>query len=162
MDIVVARASEPGPESVSQSVPEQKKREYYTPEGTDEMPLEIYESENSTKYINKLLEVDGLLPQDLLEAVDGIDGYITRLMNERGDNPTTGAYRATLEGIKKDLGITKHASLETTIERVSKYIEAEQMLKQLKTLDEGKILKQLKKTPTKSLMELVMNQVKFS
>jgi hypothetical protein len=155
MDTIVARPNEEA------KIPTQevKKREStYSSPSTGDVPLEVYNSENSTSYIDELMGVDELLPIEMKKSVESIDEYITNLMSEKGYKPTTEAYKSALEGIKKELGLDKNTSVEETVSRLSKYIEAEGMLKSLKTIDEEKILKQLK-SPTQSLMELVMKQI---
>lgn len=157
MDTVIARPTVETTET-------QEPREVNTkvdqgPAVSKEVPLEIYKQENKTPYIDKLLETDDLLPTETRDSIKSIDDYITALMDSKGYSPTTEAYRATLDGLKKDLGIDKNTSLESTIERLSKYIEAEGMLKSLKDIDEEKILRQLRKSPTQSLIALVMKQV---
>lgn len=158
MDSIVATASEPVVVEATKPVVQKQESSIVSKQGGD-MPLEIYEAENHSPYIEKALDVDGLLPQALVDSIGTIDKYIVGLMNEKGYNPTTEAYRATLDSVKKELGIDKNTSLETTVERLSKYIEAASILRELKTLDEEKILKMLKKSPTQDLMALVMKQV---
>jgi len=155
-DVVVARQSEP---VTPQPTVKGDSVKFATKETVVDTPLEIYAQENKTPYINELLQVDDILPEHLKESITGIDEYVEGLMSKRGYDRTTEAYKATLNRLKDSLGIDDHTSLEESVERISKYIEAEKILKSLKTVDEAKILQQMRKSPTRQLIDLVMAQI---
>src|SRR3990167_9292827 len=132
-DVVVARAVEPvAPEPIVKG----DSIKFATKETVADTPLDIYSQENKTPYINELLQVDDMLPEHLKESITGIDEYVEAMMDKRGYDRTTEAYKATLNRLKESLGIDENTSLEETVERVSKYIEAEGILKSLKDINE--------------------------
>jgi hypothetical protein len=159
MNNIVATAEEP---TLRQKPKEIEPQNDISLPKEENVPLEIFERENHRDYIYDLFDMVSdlpVLPTETKQTIDKINQYIIDLMSKTGYKTTTESYKATLDGLKKDLGINENVALETTIERLSKYIEAEQLLKSLKSLDEDKLLKQLKHSPDKDMISLVMKQI---
>ena len=123
------------------------------------MPLEIYNQEHQRPYLYDLLELEQELPDGFNNDVSSISDYIDQYVKEHGLNPTTEGYKEAYKEIKRELKIGKETSLETEVERISKYIEAEKIVKTLKGIDEAKLIYLMKSSPTKDIMKLVMKEV---
>lgn len=130
-----------------------------TPNSQNEMPLEIYSQEHQNPYVFELLDVGDTLPEETKVNIGTIDQYINRLLETKGLKSTTEAYRHEFSSLKRSLGISNDSTIESTIERISKYIDAEKMIKGIKGMDEDRILYLLKKAKTGDLMKFVLKEI---
>lgn len=140
-----------------------KAREFSSSEKVNgSVPLEVFKDEKGFDYIDEVFELGETLPETFRESVDSVNDYILEVMDEKGYEKTTEAYKATLDKIKKDLGIDKYTGLEEMVQRISKYVEMIHIAKGIKGIDISKVSRELGKLPTGEFINLVMRYVEKS
>lgn len=162
-DNVVAVATTPKSISEQHDAPVQK-----TDEGNirfadeSDVPLEVYDRENSSEYILKVLNMDDrmdMLPVKEQDQLRRIEQYIKTRMDSDGYEPTTKAYRAMMNKIQKELGIDRNVSRESLLDRVDGYIEAQRLLQDIKQVNDEKLVKDIRKAKSKDQMVRVVMDI---
>lgn len=159
MSTIVATKSEPVQE-VEQNEPAKTQGSGTVSVGKQkDIPLEIYNQENSYPYIYELLDVDQTLPDEFRDQLGVIDDYIHQKIEQEGYRPTTEGYKAMFNKVQKELGINENTILEIGMDRIAKYVDAERTLKAIKSMDSEKILRLLKKSKTKDISYVVLKEL---
>lgn len=162
-NVVAVATPDPAPVEPSSSETVPGEGSHHAGLDTSEMPLEIYERERHQDYGIEALELNEdprNLPTSINEQVKAISKYVNDRMTQEGYEPTTSAYKAMLAQVKKELGVDKHTSQESVMDRLTGYIEAQEVLSSVKSLDVNKIMKQVRGArSTQEMMDVVMKAI---
>lgn len=157
MDTVVA--TKQSEQKQQDTLPPPKPRETIGASDPKNVPLEIYNQEHSNSYLYELLDVDQTLPDEFKNQLSVVDGYLAKYIDREGLNPTTEGYKEAFKQFSKSLGIKDQTALEIAVERMARYIDAEQTLKAIKVIGEDKLLNLIRKSKTGDIASIVHKEL---
>lgn len=93
---------------------------------TDIEPIELLE-EFGSDILLKALDIDEAvenLPEEDQDNLSETKKYILDIINKRGDSPTMGAFKQTLNDIKAEFGLSDNADPSTVLDRIGGVVKA--------------------------------------
>lgn len=129
----------------------------------DERDIEPIDLENSSLVLEALgieEELDSI-PEEDLENLEETKKYILDIINKRGDSPTMGAFRETLNDIKAEFGLSDSSDPSTILDRIGGVVKAWKSLSFVSDpKDKRRIFMQLAKAQdSKSMNKIVFEEM---
>lgn len=129
----------------------------------DEQDIEPIDLDNSHLVLDALgidEELDSI-PEEDLENLEETKKYILDIIAKRGDSPTMGAFKQTLNDIKAEFGLSESSDPSTVLDRIGGVVKAWKNLSFVSDpKDKRRIFMQLAKAPdSKSMNKIVFTEM---
>jgi len=159
MDTIVATYTPPTPQP-HVDIPEVKNDSAGVPSLSEsEEPIEVFEKKGFNPVLEALniQESPSALPHDGQQNLLEIQQYIEDLINKKGDSPTMGVFKKTLNEIKTDMGLDDDSDPATVLDRIGGVIKALKSLTFVKDPHQKRsIFMKLAKAQTSSEMNRIV------